>query len=76
LRVTLKIDISVERWWNDTDRGNPKYSEENQFQKQFMHPTFHVNCPGIEPGLLGSLYLTVNKLTFNLLKPTGYVMHQ
>jgi hypothetical protein len=38
LRVTLQFYISVERWWNDTERGNPKYSEENLFQQHFIHP--------------------------------------
>ena len=27
--------MSMQRWWNDTARGKPKYSEKNLYQHQF-----------------------------------------
>jgi hypothetical protein len=50
--TALVVDewMSMEHWWDDSDRGNPKYWEKNLSQCQFVHHKFHVDCPGIEPG--------------------------
>jgi hypothetical protein len=34
---SINIKMSTEHWWNDTDRGNPKYSEENLTHCHFVH---------------------------------------
>jgi hypothetical protein len=36
--------------WNETDRGNPKYSEKNLSQCHFVDHKSHMDRPGIEPG--------------------------
>jgi hypothetical protein len=43
--------MSMEQWWNDTDRGKPKYWERNLFQWHFVHHKSNVDWPGIELGL-------------------------
>jgi len=35
--------MSMEDWWNDTDRGKLKHSEENLCQCHFIHHKFHMN---------------------------------
>jgi hypothetical protein len=42
------MKIGVEHWWNDTERGKPKYTEKNLSQCHFIHHKFHVDWPGIE----------------------------
>jgi hypothetical protein len=39
---------------NVTDRGKPKYWEKTLSQCQFLDHKFHVDCAGVEPGLLQS----------------------
>jgi hypothetical protein len=39
----------MERWWLDTDKGKPKYSEENLSHCHFVHDISQVQWPGIEP---------------------------
>ena len=34
--------VSMERWWNDTDGGKQKYSEENLSQSQFARKKSHM----------------------------------
>jgi hypothetical protein len=34
---------SVEYWWNDTDRGKPKYSENNLFQWHIVYQKSHMD---------------------------------
>jgi hypothetical protein len=31
----------MEHWWIDTDRGKPKYLEENLSQCKFVHRKYH-----------------------------------
>ena len=38
--------ISMEQWWNDTDRGKPKYLRNKHLL--FFHLKPHVDRPGIE----------------------------
>jgi len=33
----MQVMMSVERWWNGTDRGKPKKPEKNQSQRHFEH---------------------------------------
>jgi hypothetical protein len=40
----------MEHWWNNNDRGNPKYSEKKLSQCHFTHYELHVDWHGIEPG--------------------------
>jgi hypothetical protein len=31
------MDVNMDQWWNDTDRGNLKYSEKNLSHCCFIH---------------------------------------
>jgi hypothetical protein len=41
----------MEDWWNNTDRGNTKYSEKNLPHCYFIHHKLHMDRVGIETGL-------------------------
>jgi len=41
--------MSMERCWNDTDRGKLKCWERNVFQCHFASHKYHMDCTGIEP---------------------------
>jgi hypothetical protein len=34
---SIKMKMIMERWWNDTDRGKPKYWEKNLCRFLFIH---------------------------------------
>jgi hypothetical protein len=40
--------VRTQYWWNDSDRGKPKYSEKILCQCRFVHHKSHMNWPGIE----------------------------
>ena len=42
----------MEPWWNDTERGKPKYSDKTLYQCHFIHHKSQKDWPGLEPGLL------------------------
>jgi hypothetical protein len=42
--------MSMEHWWNDTDKEKPKYSEKSLSQCQFFNHNSHWDWPRIEPG--------------------------
>ena len=44
--------MRMDQWWNDTDSGQPNYSEKNLSQCRFVKQKFHMHWPGIEPGPL------------------------
>jgi hypothetical protein len=43
------MEVSTEHWCNKNDRGEPKYSEKNLAQCQFLHQKSHTDCSGTEP---------------------------
>jgi len=40
--------MSVEHWWNASDRGKLKDSEENLSQWHCIHHKSHLDCVGME----------------------------
>jgi hypothetical protein len=40
--------MSVEHWWNDSDRGKLRHWERNLSKYHFFHHKRHVDWPGIE----------------------------
>jgi len=47
-KSNVLIYMSVEYWWNDTDRGKLKSSKENLSQYYFVQHKSHMHWPGIE----------------------------
>lgn len=48
--VVSLLSVSMDHWWDDTDKGNPKYSESSRSQcRIFCHKT-HIGWPEIDPG--------------------------
>jgi hypothetical protein len=43
--------MSIEHWWNDTDRGKPKYSKENLFYAHLSTINPMWTSQGSNPGL-------------------------
>jgi hypothetical protein len=48
-RSTIKMDISVEQWCNDTAGGKMMYWEKNLSWCHCVHDKHHTEWPGIEP---------------------------
>jgi hypothetical protein len=44
----IKLRMSMERWWNDTDRRRPKYSQKYLSQSHIAHHKSHMDWSGIE----------------------------
>jgi hypothetical protein len=44
------MKMTMEHWWNDADRGKPKYSEKNLSHCHFVHYRSLMDGPGIEHG--------------------------
>jgi hypothetical protein len=44
------IKVRILCWWNNTDNGKPKYSEESLSQCHLVHHKSHMDWAGIEPG--------------------------
>jgi hypothetical protein len=42
--------MSMEQWWNYTDRGKLRYSEKNLSQCHSAHYKSHMHCPDIKSG--------------------------
>jgi hypothetical protein len=42
--------MSMEHWWNDTDRGKLKYLEENLSKCRIVHYKCDIDWPETEPG--------------------------
>jgi len=43
------INMSIEQWWHDTNKGKSNYSEKNLFFCRFTHHKSHIDCRGVEP---------------------------
>lgn len=43
-------NMSLERWWDDTDEGNPKYSEKKLHSSAMLSTTNHT-CTGLASNL-------------------------
>ena len=41
--------MRVERWWNDTDRGTPRYRQRNLSKCHFVHNKCHSDWHQTEP---------------------------
>jgi hypothetical protein len=48
--IIFVLFLVMERQWNETDRGKPKYSGKNLSQCHVVHHKCHMDRPGIEPG--------------------------
>jgi hypothetical protein len=48
----------MEKWWNDTDSGKPKYSERNFFQLHSVYQNVTYTEWGLNPGLRGKRMVT------------------
>jgi len=44
------MKMSMEHWWNNTDRGKAKYSEKNLPPFHCVHDKYRMDLPRIEPG--------------------------
>jgi len=40
--------ISIEHWWNNTERRNLKYWKKNHSHCHFVHHKSHIDWPGTE----------------------------
>jgi hypothetical protein len=47
--IWMKCSISMGHWWNDTDRGKPKYLEINISQCHLICYISHADLPGSNP---------------------------
>jgi hypothetical protein len=49
-----KLNTIEKHWGNNTDLGEPKYSEKRLSQCQILQDKFYTGCPGFETGPLRS----------------------
>jgi len=42
--------MSLKYWWEDNDKGKPKYSKKDMSKCHYVHNKFHMNWPQIELG--------------------------
>ena len=53
LSVTIVDEwMSIEQWWNDTERGKLKYWKKNPYQWHFVYHKLLIDWPGTEAGTL------------------------
>jgi hypothetical protein len=41
--------MGMDHWWNEPDRGNPKYSDKNLAQRDFVDPKSNTGLHGEGP---------------------------
>jgi hypothetical protein len=46
----MQINMCMELWWKDTDRGKQKYWRQSCFLCHFIHIKAYMDRPGIEAG--------------------------
>jgi hypothetical protein len=46
------MEMSLEYWWNDIDRGKPKDAKTKMSRFHFVHDRSHIDLSGIERGSL------------------------
>jgi hypothetical protein len=49
-RINVKIQTSMEHWWNGSDTGEQKYSVKILSQRHLKHHKSHMDWYGIEDG--------------------------
>jgi hypothetical protein len=49
INSSIKMETSVEKWCNDSDRGKPRYWERSMGQGNFTHRKSHKGYAGTEP---------------------------
>jgi hypothetical protein len=54
---SIKMKMSIERWWNDTDRGRTKYSDKTSTIVT-LFPNLIWSDPGLNPDLRGERLTT------------------
>jgi len=42
------MKMNMKHWWNDPDKGKPKYWDKNPSLCQFEHHKYHVDWAGME----------------------------
>jgi hypothetical protein len=42
-------EVSMDHWWNNTDRAKPEYQEKKVFQRYFAYLKSHLDWSEIEP---------------------------
>jgi hypothetical protein len=58
----------MEYWWDDTDKGKPKYSDKNLIQCPFVHGKSYAGWPRPKPGFRETVFrisMTKGKLLFS-----------
>jgi hypothetical protein len=48
--VNCYKSMCMEQWWKSADRGQPKYSERNLYQRHLRSLKSNMDCQGTEPG--------------------------
>jgi len=43
-----ELNMCIEQWWNDADKGNLTYCKQNLSRCRFLHHTFHAVSIGIK----------------------------
>lgn len=60
LRAVLKTEMSMEHWWNDTDRRNPMYLDRNRSHTTLFTANSIWNDPGSKTGRCGERPVTTH----------------
>jgi hypothetical protein len=58
IKVILTYKMSMGHWWNNTERGKPKYSGKNLSQCHFVYHISHTDWSQIQRGTFGERLAT------------------